>query len=326
MAAGDHVQDRYTQLVAQRFIYLATTQRGLHLAACRTCFDLLGDQHDDQCSQNKSRKSMNRQRSKSRSATRAFLRAAVPATLMFVWSPASHTTDAEQPSGDGVELKYAEERQALVRTIEKHVHDTSGYLGRAVLSAPVLEAMQNVPRHEFVPDWLRSRAYQDRPLPIGHDQTISQPYIVAIMTDLLDLPPGCRVLDIGTGSGYQAAILAEICAAVYTIEIVEALGLEARARLERLGYENITVRIGDGFLGWPEQQPFDAIIVAAVTAELPPPLLEQLKPGGHMIIPLHSGARGQQLVLVEKQDDETVTRREILPVRFVPLTGDHDKN
>lgn len=268
---------------------------------------------------------MNRQRSKPRYATRALLLAAIAAALLFGWSPASHRAYAEQSSGDGVELKYAEERQALVRTIEKHVQETSGYLGRARLSAPVLEAMRNVPRHEFVPDWLRSSAYLDRPLPIGHDQTISQPYIVAIMTDLLDLPPGCRVLDIGTGSGYQAAILAEICDAVYTIEIVEALGLEARARLERLGYENITVRIGDGFLGWPEQQPFDAIIVAAVTTEFPPPLLEQLKPGGRMIIPLHSG-RGQQLVLGEKQDDGTVTQREILPVRFVPLTGDHDKN
>jgi protein-L-isoaspartate(D-aspartate) O-methyltransferase len=223
------------------------------------------------------------------------------------------------------ELIYAKQRDALVRTIERHVRETSGYLGRATLTPEVVEALRKVPRHEFVPDRLRSQAYEDRPLPIGHEQTISQPYIVAIMTDLLDLEPGCKALDIGTGSGYQAAILAEICDSVWTIEIVEALGLEARARLERLGYENVAVRIGDGFHGWPEQQPFDAIVVAAVADEEPPPLLEQLKPGGRMIIPIRSGRHGEQLVLVEKHDDGQYTRRKLLPVRFVPLTGDHDR-
>ncbi len=258
-----------------------------------------------------------------RYAIRALLLASIVAGLAFLWLPAANRVLAEQ-GPDEAERRYTDARQALARTIENHVRETSSYLGKSALNPLVIEAIRAVPRHEFVPEWLRSRAYEDRPLPIGHDQTISQPYIVAIMTDLLALQPNCKVLDIGTGSGYQAAILAEICDTVYTIEIVEALGLEARARLERLGYGNVTVRIGDGFHGWPEQQPFDAIIVAAVAAELPPPLVEQLKPGGRMIIPLHSGARGQQLVLVEKHSDETITSKEILPVRFVPLTGDHD--
>ena len=258
-----------------------------------------------------------------RYAIRPVLLASIVAGLAFLWPYAASQVSAE-PGPDEAEQRYTDARHALARTIENHVRETSAYLGKSALNPLVIEAIRQVPRHEFVPEWLRSRAYEDRPLPIGHDQTISQPYIVAIMTDLLALQPGCKVLDIGTGSGYQAAILAEICATVYTIEIVEALGLEARARLERLGYGNVTVRIGDGFHGWPEQQPFDAIIVAAVAAELPPPLVEQLKPGGWMIIPLHRGVRGQQLVLVEKHSDEKITTEEILPVRFVPLTGDHD--
>ena len=175
-----------------------------------------------------------------------------------------------------------------------------------------------------MPKSLRHRAYENRPLQIGHGQTISQPYIVAIMTDLLALSPGCRVLDIGTGSGYQAAILAEICDVVYSIEIVEQLGLEARSRLERLGYENITVRIGDGFHGWPEQGPFDAIVVAAVAEDPPPPLLEQLKPGGRLIMPVGLDFGAQKLILVEKQADGQLSTTDILPVRFVPLTGDHN--
>lgn len=249
-----------------------------------------------------------------------------PAMLAFTAgaSIAAGLTEVSATDRDA-ELNYTKQRDALVRTVVRHVRETSGYLGRATLSPDVIEALRKVPRHEFVPDWLRNQAYEDRPLPIGHEQTISQPYIVAIMTDLLDLEPGCKALDIGTGSGYQAAILAEICGSVWTIEIVEALGLEARARLQRLGYENIAVRIGDGFHGWPEQQPFDAIVVAAVVDTEPPPLLDQLKPGGRMIIPVRSGRHGEQLVLVEKHDDGQYTRRKLLPVRFVPLTGDHDE-
>ncbi len=219
---------------------------------------------------------------------------------------------------------YAEARYELVRAIEEDVRQTSDYLGKSELDPRVIEAMETVPRHEFVPEALRGAAYANRPLPIGNDQTISQPYIVAIMTDLLDLPPGCKALDIGTGSGYQAAVLAEICDSVYGIEIVEPLGVEAAKRLARLGYDNVSVRIGDGFFGWPEQAPFDAIVVAAVTDEVPKPLIEQLKPGGRMIIPLYSGIASEQLVLVEKHADQSITTREILPVRFVPLTGDHD--
>ena len=172
------------------------------------------------------------------------LTAIVAGPSLFRPTTADPATVAQQTDDPG-ERQYTDARQALVRTIENHVRETSSYLGKPVLSPLVIEAMGKVPRHEFVPDWLRGRAYEDRPLPIGHDQTISQPYIVAIMTDLLALQPGCKVLDIGTGSGYQAAILAEICATVYTIEIVEALGLESQARLARLGYENIEVRIGE---------------------------------------------------------------------------------
>ena len=219
---------------------------------------------------------------------------------------------------------YAEARRQLARTIEEDVRQTSDYLGKSELDPRTIEAMATVPRHEFVPEALRAFAYANEPLPIGNDQTISQPYIVAIMTDLLDLPPDCKVLDIGTGSGYQAAVLAEICASVFSIEIVEPLGTQAAKRLARLGYDNVSLRIGDGFFGWPEEQPFDAIVVAAATDELPEPLIEQLKPGGRMIIPLYSGFASEQLVLVEKHADQSITTREILPVRFVPLTGDHD--
>ena len=219
---------------------------------------------------------------------------------------------------------YAQARRILVRTIEEDVRRTSAYLGKSELDPRVIEAMATVPRHEFVPEALRGFAYANKPLPIGNDQTISQPYIVAIMTDLLNLPPDCKALDIGTGSGYQAAVLAEICASVYSIEIVEPLGTQAAKRLARLGYDNVSVRIGDGFFGWPEEQPFDAIVVAAVTDEPPPALVEQLKPGGRMIIPLYSGIASEQLVLVQKHADQSITTREILPVRFVPLTGDHD--
>lgn len=228
------------------------------------------------------------------------------------------------PADDALTHEYAAEHQALIREIEANVKRTRDYLGKAALDPRVMEAMATVPRHEFVPKPLRRMAYENRPLPIGLGQTISQPYIVAIMTDLLDLPADCTALDIGTGSGYQAAILAEICTTVYTIEIVAPLGREARARLERLGYDNVQTRIGDGFFGWPEAGSFDAIIVAAVTDRLPPPLVEQIKPGGRMILPIGSPLTGQDLILVEKDADGEISTRSILPVIFVPLTGDHD--
>ena len=170
---------------------------------------------------------------------------------------------------------------------------------------------------------MRRYAYENRPLPIGHGQTISQPYIVAVMTDLLKLEPGHRVLEVGTGSGYQAAILAELTARVYTIEIIEPLGQRAR-RVLASRYANVETRIGDGYYGWQSQAPFDAVIVTAAAGHIPPPLLQQLRPGGRMIIPVGSRFMTQQLVLVRKDEEGTLTTEQILPVIFVPLTGGHD--
>jgi protein-L-isoaspartate(D-aspartate) O-methyltransferase len=183
----------------------------------------------------------------------------------------------------------------------------------------VLDALRAVPRHEFVPADQRALAYVDRALPIGHDQTISQPYVVAFMTQALAVEPGEKVLEIGTGSGYQAAVLAALGAEVFSIEIVEPLGRAAAVRLERLGYD-VAVRIGDGYRGWPEQAPFDAIILTAAPPEVPSPLLDQLKPGGRMVLP--EGEGFQQLVLVTKDADGSVMRRSLLDVRFVPMTGE----
>ncbi len=192
---------------------------------------------------------------------------------------------------------------------------------RGVLNPQVLDAMYKVPRHEFVDYSMRPFAYADRPLPIGHGQTISQPYIVAYMTEVLELKGDEKVLEIGTGSGYQAAVLAEIVPEVYTIEIVEPLGRTARERLARLGYGNVEVQIGDGYFGWEEHAPFDAIIVTAAASHIPPPLIDQLKPGGRMIIPVGPVFYVQYLMLVEKNKDGSVTQRKTMPVRFVPLTG-----
>ena len=194
---------------------------------------------------------------------------------------------------------------------------------RGIVDPHVLAAIGKVPRHLFVSEALWDQAYGDYPLPIGEQQTISQPYIVALMTDLLALQPGDKVLEIGTGSGYQAAVLAELGMQVYSIEIIEPLGELARTNLAGLGYDNIEVRIGDGYYGWKEQAPFDAIIVTAAASHIPPPLIRQLRPGGHMIIPVGSRFMVQQLVLVDKNDDGEVTTRQVLPVRFVPLTGSH---
>jgi len=190
---------------------------------------------------------------------------------------------------------------------------------RGVSDSKVLNAMRNVPRHEFVPDHLKKYAYADEPLPIGEDQTISQPYIVAYMTEYLNLEAGHKVLEIGTGSGYQAAVLAEIIDTVYTIEIVDVLATKANQTLERLGYENIFVKGGDGYKGWPEHAPFDAIIITAAPTKIPQPLLQQLKIGGHMILPL--GDYSQELVLIEKRKDD-YKQEKLLPVRFVPMTGE----
>jgi protein-L-isoaspartate(D-aspartate) O-methyltransferase len=190
---------------------------------------------------------------------------------------------------------------------------------RGVRDPRVLDAMRRVERHRFVPEPLRDHAYEDRPLAIGHDQTISQPYIVAVMTEAARVKPGDRVLEIGTGSGYQAAVLSVLASQVYTIEIVEPLAREAGARLEALGYRNVTVRAGDGYRGWPERAPFDAILVTAAPPEIPQPLLDQLAVGGRLVAPVGEG--DQALVLVERTA-AGLRRRSIIPVRFVPMTGE----
>jgi protein-L-isoaspartate(D-aspartate) O-methyltransferase len=195
--------------------------------------------------------------------------------------------------------------------------------GRGVRDTATVRALLAVPRHEFVPEDLRATAYADRPLPIGYGQTISQPYIVAYMTEQLRLRRRSRVLEIGTGSGYQAAILAELADEVYTMEIVPELAREAEARLRRLGYGRVHTRAADGFYGWPDAGPFDAIIVTAAAGFVPPPLVAQLRPGGTLVIPVGSVYGAQSLVVVGKATDGAVTTRTDLPVRFVPLTGGH---
>jgi protein-L-isoaspartate(D-aspartate) O-methyltransferase len=196
---------------------------------------------------------------------------------------------------------------------------------RGIGDAAVLEAMRRVPRHLFVPPAWRSHAHEDGPLPIGHEQTISQPYIVAAMTELLGVGPGDVVLEVGTGSGYQAAVLAEIVRDVYTIEIVEPLAREADARLRELGYTNIHARAGDGYVGWPEAAPFDGILVTAGADHVPQPLVDQLKPGKRMVIPVGASLNNQSLKVLTKLHDGRVDEQDVMAVRFVPLTGEHSK-
>lgn len=223
----------------------------------------------------------------------------------------------------GDEDSFRQQRAQLVQLIEQHAQVTGALLEQRALDPRVMRRLASVPRHEFVPDAQRRFAYENRPLPIGYGQTISQPYIVAIMTDLLDLKPDDRVLEIGTGSGYQAAVLAGLVQRVYSIEIISALAARARAVLDRLGFDQVVTRTGDGYYGWEEQAPFDAIMVTAAADHVPPPLIKQLKRGGRMLIPVGSRFMTQQLVLVEKAQDDTLTTRLLLPVRFVPLTGEH---
>lgn len=194
---------------------------------------------------------------------------------------------------------------------------------RGISDSRVLAAMQAVPRHRFVPEAQRRQAYRDRPLPIGHGQTISQPYIVALMSQLIGVRPGQRVLEIGTGSGYQAAVLAEMGAVVYTIEIVAPLGQKAEQTLQSLKYENIRVRIGDGYLGWPEAAPFDAIIVTCAPERIPAPLKAQLAEGGRMVIPV-GAANDQQLMLLTKAKGE-IRQETVVDVRFVPMVDDEGR-
>ncbi|HYR05582.1 MAG TPA: protein-L-isoaspartate(D-aspartate) O-methyltransferase [Gallionella sp.] len=219
--------------------------------------------------------------------------------------------------------RFDTERHKMVEEVLADAAATSSYSGSPALSQSVIAALEKVERHRFVPAGLSALAYLNRPLPIGHGQTISQPLIVALMTDLMGIKAGDRVLEIGTGSGYQAAVLAEIANSVYSIEIIEPLGKEAGERLKSLGYRNVKTKIGDGYYGWPEAAPFDAIMVTAAASHVPPSLIKQLKPGGSMVIPLGTQFMTQYLMLVKKQPDGSVTTRQILPVAFVPLTGGH---
>ena len=212
-------------------------------------------------------------------------------------------------------------RETLLETIDENLRETRDLTGRARLDARVRAALRRVPRHVFVPEGMQAQAYADHPLPIGHGQTISQPTIVALMSELITPHADAVVLEIGTGSGYQTAILAELCAHVYSLEIVAALAQSARERLQRLGYDNVEVRAGDGRLGWPEHAPYDAIMVTAAPEEIPPALVEQLKPGGTLVIPVGERYVGQQLLCVRKNADGSTERSAVLPVVFVPLTG-----
>ncbi len=213
--------------------------------------------------------------------------------------------------------QFYEQRQKMVqRQIER----------RGVRDPNVLSAMQTVPRHAFVRADELHQAYDDCPLPIGYDQTISQPYIVAFMTEALALKPNSKVLEIGTGSGYQAAVCAEIAAEVYTIEIIKELAESAEKRLKELGYRNVSVKAGDGYFGWKEKAPFDAIIGTAAAGQIPPPLLEQLKPGGRMILPVEDRLGLQYLVLIIKDQKGNLHKENVMPVRFVPMTGEVEKN
>ncbi len=232
---------------------------------------------------------------------------------------AAFSTLAVSAGAAADEDAYASSRARMVAVIEGHASAYSSSLG--TISSAVLEAMGRVPRHDFVPAAARGAAYDDRPLPIGYGQTISQPYIVALMSDLLVLEPGDTVLEVGTGSGYQAAVLAELGAHAYTIEIVTELGRAAAALLHRLGYTTVETRLGDGYYGWERRGPFDAIIVTAAASHVPPPLVRQLKPGGRMVIPVGDPFTVQQLMLVTKNEDGGTQTRQLLPVRFVPLTG-----
>jgi len=218
--------------------------------------------------------------------------------------------------------RHAEGRADMLEAIRESVLRTEEHTGKKELSPAVMARMGDVPRHEFVIPAYAGDAYLNTALPIEHGQTISQPLIVALMTDFLDPEPGDTMLEVGTGSGYQAAVLAGLVKRVYSVEIIPALARSAAAVLDRLGYDNVTVEAGDGYLGRPEYAPFDGIVVTAAADEVPPPLIEQLKPGARLVIPVASPGGYQELTVIEKRGDGRISERSVLPVRFVPLTGD----
>jgi protein-L-isoaspartate(D-aspartate) O-methyltransferase len=234
------------------------------------------------------------------------------ATPSTVTASQSQTEDkAVKTKADVKDDEYADRRARMIETQLR---------SRDIVDRRVLEVMQGVPRHLFVPPRLRESAYRDGPLPIGQDQTISQPYIVALMTQLARPRPDAKALDVGTGSGYQAAVLAKLCQHVYSIEIVESLATDAKRRLQELGYDNVTVRCGDGYQGWPEHAPFDLVIVAAAPNHVPQPLVDQLAVGGRLVIPV--GKYSQRLIVIEKLDDGSIREINVIPVAFVPMTGE----
>src|SRR5687768_2897517 len=235
------------------------------------------------------------------------------ATTALAWLLLSALACAGTPVPEGDSERAR--RETLVRTLQ----------AEGIRDSSTLTAMRRVPRHEFVPPAHRASAYENRPLPIGHEQTISQPYIVAFMTEAVRPRRGMKVLEVGTGSGYQAAVLADIGCRVYTIEIIGELADSARERLQRLGYTDVQVRHGDGYAGWPEHAPFDAILLTAAPERVPPALVAQLAPSGRLVAPVGEEDAVQKLVLLEKDDRGEVTQRELLPVRFVPMRGGTDK-
>jgi protein-L-isoaspartate(D-aspartate) O-methyltransferase len=217
------------------------------------------------------------------------------------------------------DVYFTDMRREMVDLIAAHAAMVRDHMEKDALDDRVMATMAKVARHEFVPVELRHMAYLDNPLPIGCEKTVSQPFMVAFMTDLLGLEPHHRVLEIGTGLGYQAAVLSEMAAAVYSVEIIEELAAQARKRLDHLGYDNVETKVGNGYYGWPEQAPFDAIMVTAAPDLIPPPLFGQLKPGGRMVVPAGI-ENAQQLMVVTKDDAGTIATREVLPVMFSALS------
>jgi protein-L-isoaspartate(D-aspartate) O-methyltransferase len=245
--------------------------------------------------------------------------------FFFIFFPQSSTfSQAEeklQPSGSA-EKSWAKPRFSEFEEERAHMVQTQMVQrSPSIRDKRVLEAMSQVPRHLFVPYSLKRLAHADHPLPIGHGQTISQPYIVALMSEALQMKPNAKVLEIGTGSGYQAAVLSELTPQVFTMEIITPLGNKARERLQKLGYHTVKVRIGDGYFGWPEEAPFDGIIVTCAAGHIPPPLVAQLRQGGRMVIPVGGVYQVQRLMVVTRDSEGRVLTNELLPVRFVPMTG-----
>ena len=260
---------------------------------------------------------------------RGLLRLLALAVLWFVVATACGSNATPTPPGEGVATTAAPEeevardgqeatRESFAEQRERMVE--AAIIGGGIEDEAVIEAMRTVPRHEFVPDQYLAQAYENHPLPIGHGQTISQPYIVALMTEAADIEAGDKVLEVGTGSGYQAAVLAVLADHVYTIEIIGPLKERAEAALAQAGLENVTVRHGDGYFGWPEEAPFDAIVVTAAPDHVPQPLVEQLATGGHMLIPVGPVGGYQTLWRVTKESDGEVSTEDLGGVRFVPLT------